>query len=629
MRPSLQPDTPSGRSALTALMLLPGALIVFLGFNAGGYFPASSALAAILLAQLLLVRIVRSPRPFEGLSRSALIAIGALALYALLTLLSAQWSHAGGRALIEFDRALLYLLTLVLFATIRPSGRELRLFVRGLLGGVAIVCLAGLISRVLPNVWHTAPNVANQRLSYPVTYWNTLGLLAAVGIVLAFHLTCSLHERRAVRSLAAALVPLLAATLFFTFSRGAMAAGAVGLVVYVLVGRPRALLSGALATLPSTAALVLVAYHANLLDTVDPTTPAAVAQGQRVAIAAAICAGLSGALRLLLAATLDPRLGGLFGARRMRTRTKRLAGGGIALGLVLGAFALGLPSTISHDWSRFISGAVTHGSGGDLRQRLSDPSNDGRTALWQVALHGFSASPVHGEGAGMYQTVWDQRRPRFAFVINAHSLYLQALAELGIPGLLLLLVLIGTVLVALVARARGSRRSLYGALFAIALVWVLRAGIDWDWEMPVVTLPVFAAAGLALSPRRGPRPSWRPGRGVRVGLAVLCLAAAVQLVLTIGSQVRLEHAERALYASNCATADPAARSSIGWLGVRPQPYEVLGLCDIQRGLSRQALAAMREAERLDGGAGRPTTHSPSRRPRRASTRGQAPRGLCR
>jgi len=126
-----------------------------------------------------------------------------------------------------------------------------------------------LISRVLPDVWHTAPDVSNQRLSYPVTYWNTLGLLAALGIVLSFHLACSLGERRSVRVLAAAVLPVLAATLFFTFSRGAIAAGAIGLLVYVLVARPHALLSGALATAPCTAALILAAYHANLLDTVD------------------------------------------------------------------------------------------------------------------------------------------------------------------------------------------------------------------------------------------------------------------------------------------------------------------------------------------------------------------------
>lgn len=593
------PVTRAGELALTALMLLPGALIVFTGFNAGGYFPTSTAIAAVVLAQILLVRIVQAPRPFAGLAPSTLVAIAALALYALMTLLSALWSHSSSRALVEFNRAWLYLLILVLFGAIRPSKRNLRWLVRGVVLGVAIICLAGLISRLLPDVWHTAPGVANQRLSYPVTYWNTLGLLAALGVVLSFHLSCTLAERRPVRILAAALVPLLAATLFFTFSRGAMAAGAIGLAVYVLTARPRGLLSGALASAPGTVVLLVAAYHANLLDTVDPTTPAAVSQGHRVALAAGVCAIVCGGLRLLLAIGLDPRLRQSAGQPRMSTRTRRRASIGIAAAIAVVSIGLGLPHALAQDWSRFISGAPTHGSRGDLRQRLSDPSNDGRTELWRVALHGFAASPLHGRGAGTYQTVWDQQRPRFAYVINAHSLYLQAMAELGIPGLLLLLILLGAVLSGLGARARGSSRSLYGALLAASVIWALRAGVDWDWEMPVVTLVFFAAAGLALSPRKESGPGWIPGHGTRMALGLLCLTGIVLPVLIIGSQRRLAEAEHALYASNCAAASTAALSSIGWLDVRPEPYEILGFCDVQRGLPRQGVAAMRQAVHLD------------------------------
>ncbi|HEY2200401.1 MAG TPA: O-antigen ligase family protein, partial [Solirubrobacteraceae bacterium] len=475
--------TRAGELAVTALMLLPGALVVFTGFNAGGYFPATPAVAAIVVSQILLVRVLQSRNPFEGLAPATLTAIAALSSYALETLLSAFWSHAVSRALIEFDRAWLYLLILVLFGTVRASTEDLRWLVRGLLLGASIVCLAGLISRVLPDVWHTAPDVANQRLSFPVTYWNTLGLLAALGIVLAFHLTCTLGERRLVRILAAAVLPLLAATLFFTFSRGAIAAGAIGLIVYVLVARPRGLLSGVLASAPATVALVAVAYHANLLDTVRPTTPAAVSQGHRVALAAALCVAACAALRLLFAAGLDPRLRGIAG-RALMSRPAKLAviAGAVAAVLVTG-IALGVPHSLANDWNRFISGAATHGSH-DLRQRLTDPSNDGRTDLWRVALHGFSASPLHGHGAGTYQTLWERNRPHFAFTINAHSLYLQAMAELGIPGLLLLLVLVGAVLYGLAVRERSSQRSLYGALLACGVVWALRAGVDWDWEMP-------------------------------------------------------------------------------------------------------------------------------------------------
>jgi O-Antigen ligase len=584
---------------MIALMLLPGALVVFMGFNAGGYFPAAPAVAAIVLAQILLVRIVRSRNPLQGLAPATLVAVGALGLYAALTLASALWSHSSGRALIEFDRACLYLLVLILFGTVRASASNMRWLIRGLALGASIVCLAGLISRVAPDVWHTAPGVANERLSYPVTYWNALGLLAALGIVLAVHLTCTLGERRSVRVLAAAVVPPLAATLFFTFSRGAIAAGAVGLVVYVLVARPSALLSGVLATVPPTAALILIAYHANLLDTVDPTTPAAVSQGHRVALAALVCVAACAALRLGLAAQLDPRLRRSGGRPWMSARARGATIGGAATAAVVVMLALGAPQGLAHDWNRFLSGATPRGNHGDLRQRLSDPANNGRSELWQVALKGFAAAPAHGRGAGMYQTIWDQQRPRFGYNVNAHSLYLQAMAELGVPGLVLLVVLVGAVLGGLGVRARGPRRSLYGALLAGGVIWTIHAGVDWDWEMPVITLPFFAAAGLALSPRGRAARAWAPGPAGRLILALACLAAVVLPVLMIGSQSRLTEAENALYASNCAKAGSAARSSIKWLSARPQPYEILGFCDLRRGLPRLGVSAMDQALRRD------------------------------
>lgn len=596
---------PLSEVALIGLMLLPGALIVFFAFNAGGYFPGTPAVAALVLTQILLVRILQARHPFEGITPIALVAIVALAGYAALTLASGIWSHSMGRASIEFDRVWLYLLLLVLFATVRATAANLRWLIRGLVLGVSIVCVSALITRLLPNVWHTAPGVSNQRLSYPVTYWNTLGLLAALGIVLAFHLTCSLGERRLVRVLAAGMLPLLAATLFFTFSRGAILAGAVGLVVYALLGRPRALLSGTLATLPATALLIVVAYHANLLDTLDPTTPAAVLQGHHVALVAAVCVLVCLAARLPLVHVLDPKLNRWAGKQRVAPRTKGTAIAVLAVLALVALLALGAPHAIVRDWDGFIGGAGTHATNGDLRQRLTDPSNNGRTPLWEVALNAFSASPVHGAGAGMYQTLWDRLRPRFAYVINAHSLYLQAMAELGLPGLLLLLTLLGAAILGLARRARGSQRSLYAALLAATLVWALHAGVDWDWEMPVVTVGFFAATGLALSARgsAGTRAAaasgWTPTHNTRLGLALLCLATIALPVSIIGSQSNLGQAEHALYASDCTSAGPNALSSIGWLDVRPEPYEIVGFCDLERGMPRLAIAAMGEARSHD------------------------------
>jgi O-Antigen ligase len=596
------PATLGGELALTGLMLLPGALIVFMGFNAGGYFPATPAVAVLVLTQILLVRLMSSPDPLAGLAPATLVAIASLGLYALLTLASALWSHSLSRALIEFDRAWLYLVVLLLFGIVRPSVQHLRWLVRGLALGAAIVCVAGFVTRVLPDVWHTAPGVSNQRLSYPVTYWNALGLLAALGLILTLHLACSLDERRFVQAMAAAVAPLLAATLFFTFSRGAIGAAAIGLVVYILFARPSGLLSGALATVPATAVLVRVAYHAKLLDSLHPTTPAAVSQGHRVALAAGICAPVCAGLRVLLATSLDPRLRSSARVPKMSPRTRRAAIAVVAAVVALAGLALDVPQGLTHDWHRFISGSPPRGNPNDLRQRLTDPANNGRTDLWRVALRGLSESPLDGHGAGMYQTLWDRKRPSFVYTINAHSVYFQAMAELGIPGLALLLVLVGGVVAGLAVRARARWRSLYGALVAFAVVWALHAGVDWDWEMPVVTLGFFAAAGAALSPR-GSGHSWVPGYNGRVALGLLCLLSLVAPVLIAGSQSRLGDAESALYESDdCARASSAALSSISWLDVRPQPYEIVGFCDLRRGLPRLGIAAMKQAVRLDQGS---------------------------
>jgi hypothetical protein len=612
-----------------ALMLLPGALIVFFGFDAGGYFPAAPAVGAIVLTQILLVRILQARHPFAGFAPTTIAAIAALGGLAALTLASASWSHSLGRALVELNRAWLYLLVLVLYGSVSATHSHIRKLLWGLVLGCSIVCVAGLVTRVLPDVWRTAPDVANERLSYPVTYWNALGLLASLGIVLAFHLTCSAHERRVVRAAAAGVLPLLAATLFFTFSRGAIAAAAIGLLVYVLVARPRGLASGALAVVPATGVLIVVAYHANLLDTLNPTTPAATAQGHRVALVAGVCALAAAAIRLLLAVVLEPRLRRLRGVGRIGVRAKRGAVVASVALVVAAALALGVPHALAGDWERFIGGAAPHGAKGDLRARLTDPSNDGRTDLWRVALNGFVASPLHGSGAAMYQTLWDRKRPHFAYTINAHSLYLQAMAELGVGGLALLAALVGAVLVGLALRARGPGRPLYGALLAAGVVWAVHAGVDWDWEMPVVTVGFFAVAGLALSPRgRGPgagrsagdpagwgraggpagwawggRPTgWVPGHNGRMALALLCLGSVVLPVSMIGSQNHLGEAEHALYASDCTAATPAALASIGWLDVRPEPYEIVGFCDLRRGMPRLAIAAMREAVRHDPGS---------------------------
>jgi hypothetical protein len=587
------------RLASVALMLLPGGLIVYLGFNAGGFFPIAPAIAAIVLAQVLLVRIMLARRPFEGLAPAGVVAIAGLALFAAMSIASMLWSHAEGRAMTSFDLALLYLLVLVLFATVLVDVTQLRWLIRGLVLASCAVCFAGLATRVLPNVFPAGPTSSPERLSYPVTYWNAFGLLAALGIVLAFHLTCSLSERRLVRTLAAAAIPPLCTALYFTLSRGPMAGGAVGLLLYVVVARPRGLLTGALATVPTSAVATVVAYRAALLNSSSLTSTAAVVEGHHVALVVGICVLVAAGLRLLLAFVADARLRKLFARRLLRPAARRGAIAATVVAAIAVLLALDVPDRLARAWRDFIGGGPTS-SGGELHTRLTSFSDDGRTALWKVALHGFERSPLHGYGAGMYQTLWEQGRPTFNFTLDAHSLYLQTMADLGIPGILFLLTSIGAVLVGLSRRTRGLTRTIYGALLASAVVWVLHAGVDWDWQMPVVCIGFFAAAGAALGPKGGGKGwSWAPSVRTRLALALVCLAAMVAPVLMIGSQGHLDGAKTALYGGDCGTAEAEARQSLGWLGGRPEPHEVIAYCELETGRPHAAVAAMHEAVRAD------------------------------
>ena len=114
-----------------------------------------------------------------------------------------------------------------------------------------------------------------------------------------------------------------------------------------------------------------------------------------------------------------------------------------------------------------------------------------RPAYWKAAVADASAYPVLGSGAGSFDDFWLGHRTIGAFVEDAHSLYLETAAELGLVGLTLL----GCALLVPLSSAISRRRQLLVPVAAAAYVtFLVHAGLDWDWEMPATTL-----AGLALA----------------------------------------------------------------------------------------------------------------------------------
>ena len=115
-----------------------------------------------------------------------------------------------------------------------------------------------------------------------------------------------------------------------------------------------------------------------------------------------------------------------------------------------------------------------------------------RSAYWAVARGAVAGHPVAGSGAGTFAQVYRAQRPQGPVTRNAHSLYLETLDELGVVGLVLLLATLAVPAVAGVMCGRAAAPAVAGYT-----VFLLHAGIDWDWTMPAVTVAALALAASA------------------------------------------------------------------------------------------------------------------------------------
>lgn len=577
--------------------LLPGACVVLLAFQSGGFYPSSWALLAGVAAVALAVRVATVAHPFAGFNAWSGVVAAALALLGAWTLVSSEWSGAPGRALVESGRLLAYLLVFVLCASLVPHERRTSWAVRGVALGIGIVCIAALVTRLEPDLW-ARQGLAPGRLDFPITYWNGLGLLAGIGGLLGVYLTTSDREPWYVRVVSSALPPVAACTVYFTLSRGGISATVIGLTIYLVLGFSRATPGGLLALLPPTVVALSSAYDADLLVTPEFASPAGMAQGRDVAItlAAAVATGvILRALTLLLDRALEdvPGLGQVPG--RMRAAAVAL----VAVLAVGGALATGAPGYAERQVDTFLNAPPVPGTA-DVRDRLLVVNNNGRGAHWDVALDSWRAEPFHGTGAGTYQNEWNQLRPNDWQVLDAHSLYLEVLAELGVVGFALLAAALLAMIAGLAWRLRGPDRPTIAVVLAAVAAWAVHAGVDWDWELAAVTIWVFGLAGIALA-----RSSVAPARSrsmprlLRLVTALGCLLLALSPLALWRSQVALTQAIRAFDAGDCPRALDRALDSLDAMRARAEPWELIAYCDVRLGQPELAVGAAEAAVRRD------------------------------
>jgi hypothetical protein len=537
-------------AAFFAPLLIGGLALAGGGFALGDRHIAGLAVWILLAAMLVLGAAGRATlaRPFYW-------GIGLIGGLALLSAFSSLWSGSVELSVIEADRVLVYLGFFLAAFLIAQTGQARQRFGEGLALTLIGIALLALASRLLPHIVSVGQSSeAVDRLSYPLGYWNGDGVVFGIAAGLALWMS-----RRALigalRWFAVVSLPAVLLALYFTYSRGGLVAMAITGGCLIVLSRDRlwllaTLAIGGLGALP--AVLAVQARH-SLAQNIDDGQIA----GQGATVLAILVGGclLAAALYAVLR-RLERREGGLtdraVSASRDTRLLKRVALVG-ALLAIAAAIAVG-----GRAWDQFTASDVQ--PPGSAASHLTELSGSGRGEFWRVAIDAFGEDPVLGHGAGTYRFSWHLLRHNSVTNTDAHSLYLQAFAELGVIGGVLVLALVGFLLwtgFAAWRAARDWRRDLYAALLGAALAFAVCSAIDWFWQIAAMGAIFFLATGVLTAARcaqlaPAPGDADRGAEQRRFGLAVAGVIVAWIAALALVGPLLVD---REIDASNSAAAN--------------------------------------------------------------------------
>jgi tetratricopeptide (TPR) repeat protein len=507
-------------SSLSVATVLLAAVMCWITFSARGGLDleAMTHLEVRLTIGAAIVVIVAALLTPAGRALHGVWAVGLLVAFALLSAISVVWSVQPDNSWQDGARLLAYcgvFAAAVALVRLAPSRWP------AVLGGVALatvtVCGYALLTKIYPATFDASETFA--RLQEPIGYWNAIGLAAGMGAIACMWLGARRSGHALLSVLAYPALTLLLVTSMLAYSRGALAALALGLILwFVLV--PLRLRGAVLLIISSVGAVIVVAWdfsrHALTADNVPLAER--VAAGHELGVLVVVVLILVGAAGLLIAFST---------ARRAPRPDARQRAGALLISLLVACVlaAVGVVAA-SH---RGLAGNVSDGFNSltDIHKTVATNSPSRLTALasvraayWNQALEIFRDHPVFGVGARGYETAQLHYREGTLEAKNAHGYIVQTLADLGLVGLLVTLALLAAWLAA-AARAtrpldlrlgrRGfSRESQpYGAerigmlsMLCLVVVFGVHSFVDWTWYVPgTACVALFCAGWLA---GRGP-----------------------------------------------------------------------------------------------------------------------------
>src|SRR5205823_474327 len=259
----------------------------------GGYYPTTWNWSALVVAWV--VAVVLSVRDALRLGRLELVTIGALFALVGWVALSGLWTESLPSTVREVERDVLYPIAVLAPAAVfgRRSRRRL---LAAVCAAITLVSWYALATRIFPDRIGTFESVAGYRLFRPLGYWNALGIFAAIGMLLALAFAAR-GRNLGTRSVASASLVVLAPTVYFTYSRGAWIALAIGLVTAIaLDARRLQLITTTLVAAAAPTAAVLVASQLRGLTHLNSSLARATHDGHRLAFVLLVLAVVGAAL---------------------------------------------------------------------------------------------------------------------------------------------------------------------------------------------------------------------------------------------------------------------------------------------------------------------------------------------